>query len=451
MNLLADKTSTLYWKFLIPSLLSAAAISVFQLVDTVAVGQGVGSDGVAAISVITPLYGITSFVGVFVGIGASVPMGIALGEKNKEKYSAYFTASVLLISVLTVLLWGSLWFYSEEIYRFFGANERLMPLVKEYGDVIIGCLPFFFSAIYLACIVRVDGAPNVAMWAVAASGIFNAVGDYLLVFPFRVGTGMAGAAIATVLGNAIQVVIFVGYLFSKNCGIRLIKPYSWIRGIRKITVDGFSTGFIDIAYICLTILLNNQVMRYGNEISLAVFGTAFTCASTAQRIFNGVGQAVQPVVSSNLGAGKHGRIIEFLKFSIVTELILGFFLAFIGFAFPEQVLSVFMETTPEILAAAPSIVKPVFLSLFFTGLGTFSTYYFQSIMKPGLALTAAMLRGILLSGLFAVVLPFWFGLSGIWYGLVLTEMITFAFAICFFLITSGELIAKDKCKAYSGK
>ena len=90
------------------------------------------------------------------------------------------------------------------------------------------------------------------MWAVAVSGIFNAVGDYLLVFPFRIGTGIAGAAIATVLGNAIQVIIFVVYLFSKKSSIRMVKPYHWIKGFRKIAAAGFSTGFMDIAYICLT-------------------------------------------------------------------------------------------------------------------------------------------------------------------------------------------------------
>lgn len=441
MDLLKDRTHTLYRKFLVPSLLSAAAISIFQLVDTIAVGQGVGADGVAAIAVVTPLYGITSFVGVFIGIGASVPMGIAQGEQEKEKYNAYFTASLLMIAILTVLLWAGFGLFAEEIYTFFGASERLMPLVKEYGNVIIGSFPCFFFAIYLACIVRIDGAPNVAMWAVAISGIFNAVGEYLLVFPFRIGTGMAGAAIATVLGNAIQVLIFVAYLFSEKCDIRLVRPYRWRKGIQKIAAAGFSTGFMDIAYISLTILLNNQVMRYGSETSLAVFGTAFTCVFTAQRIFNGVGQAVQPLVSTNLGGGRVDRILSFLRLSIVTELALGLGVTLLGVFFPTQVLSVFMETTPEILEATPAIIQPMFVGLFFTSVGTFSTYYFQSIMRSGLALTAALLRGILLSGLFAVILPLWLGLSGIWVGLVLAEVITFVFACIFFVITSNKLRA----------
>lgn len=444
MNLLTDKTGTLFKQFLIPSLLSAAAISVFQLVDTIAIGQGVGADGVAAISVVTPLFGITSFLGVFVGIGASVPMGIALGEGNTEKYRACYTASLILLLLIALILWSTFGLFAEPIYTFFGANERLMPLVKEYGNLIIGFFPVFFLAIYLACVVRVDGAPNVAMWAVAASGIFNAVGDYLLVFPFKVGTGMAGAAIATVMGNAIQVLIFAGYLLSKKCRLRLIRPRSFRRGFRQIASSGFSTGFMDIAYIALTILLNNQVIRYGNETALAIFGTAFTCSSTAQRVFNGVGQSVQPIISANFGAGKPRRILDILRLSIITELILSAAISLAGILFPTQLTAIFMETTPELLAAAPSIIVPIFVSVFFIGIGTFSTYYFQSIMRSGCAFAAAMLRGILLSGLFALILPRFLGLFGIWLGLILAEVITFAFSILFFFITGRQLLGKGK-------
>lgn len=439
MNLLTEKPNILFRKYLIPSLLSAAAISIFQLVDMIAIGQGAGENGVAALSVVTPLFGITSFLGVFIGIGASVPMGISKGEKKTEMYSAYFTASLIMISVLTVLSWLILFFFSEAIYTFFGATHILMPLVKEYGDWIIGSFPFFVFSIYLACIVRVDEAPSVAMWAVAISGIFNVLGDYLLVFPFKIGTGMAGAAIATVLSNVIQVVIFVGYLLSKRCNLKLTKPFVWHTSFTKIFLAGFSTGFIDIAYISLTILLNNQVLKYGNEITLAVFGVAYTCSSTFQRVFCGVGQAVQPIVSTNLGAGKTDRIFVILKLSIFTELFLGIIFAGVGMLFPKQIVSLFMTASEVALSIAPGILLPIFLSLLFMGICMFVTYYFQSIMESLLATIIAMLRGIVLSGGLIILLPMFMDINGIWYGMFFTEVITFIIVMVCIAITKNKL------------
>ena len=247
MDWIKDKIGTLFRKFLVPSLLSAAAVSIFQLVDMIAIGQGVGSDGVAALSVVTPLFGITSFIGVFIGIGGSVPMGIALGERNTDKYRAYFTASLILVSLLTIIFWIPLLLFSDEIFTFFGASERLLPVVSEYGDLIIWGFPFFIFSIYLSCIVRADGAPNTAMWAVAAGGIFNVIADYLFVFPFKIGTGMAGASLATVLSNVVQVVIFIAYFFKGKGQLGFSKPFEWRTALKNILTRGFSTGFIDIA------------------------------------------------------------------------------------------------------------------------------------------------------------------------------------------------------------
>lgn len=442
MNLLTAKTSRLFWKYLVPSLLSAAAISIFQLVDMVAIGQGVGSDGVAALAIVTPLFGVTSFLGLFIGIGGSVYMGIAEGERNKEKYYACFTLSLVLIGIFSLLLWFVFILFSEPIYIFWGANERLMPLVKEYGNWIIECFPIFFFSIYLVCIVRADGAPNIALWAVIVGGLFNVLGDYLLVFPFKVGTGMAGAAIATVLGNAVQVVIFIGYFFSKKCRLKLTRPNHWFRGFKKMIAAGISAGLVDIAYISLTIILNNQVMKYGNEVVLAVFGVAYTCISTFQRVYDGVGQAVQPIISTNYGGGQYKRIFELFRYSVIAEIILSIVFTLTGVLFPNQITMLFMETTPEILQIAPSVIRPVFVSVLFAGIGHFAVYYLQSIMKPVLSTVIAMLRGIILTGILVMVLPCIWLLQGIWIGLILAEFLTVLLAIYYFYRTSRQLFTK---------
>ena len=431
MDMLRDKTGPMYVRCLLPGLITGISLSVFTMVDMYFVGQYVGADGMAAFSVVTPLLGVVSFLGVFVGVGGAVTMGVARGQGDEDRSNALFTCSLLLLALLTALIWGFFLLFTEEIYRFFGANQRLLPYVADYADWYILSFPFFFFAIYAAFILRCDGAPGLASLAVIVGGLFNVAGDWYLVAVRDMG--MAGAAIATVLGNLIQSLIFLAYFFSRRCTLRLKKPRRLSRGLYQVAGAGFSAGFIDIAYILLTILLNNLVLHYGNEVDLAVFGVAYNCSTMFMRVFNGVGKGVQPIISTNYGAGQPGRILEILRLSLWTELVLSLLLTSLGLLFPVGIVLFFVEYSPAVAAASPGIMRPFFLTNLFLSFGMFSTYYFQSIVRSGLATLIALLRGILVSGLFSVLLPLVLGLSGIWWGMVLGEGLVAAFAMLMIL------------------
>ncbi len=429
MDMLRDKVRPLYLRCLLPGLITAVSLSVFTMVDMYFVGQYVGVDGMAAFSVVTPLLGVVSFLGVFIGVGGAVSMGIAKGQGDEVRANALFTSSLLVLGLLTVLIWGFFLLFSQEIYRFFGANARLMPYVADYADWYILSFPFFFFAIYAAFILRCDGAPGLASLAVIAGGVFNVFGDWYLVAVRDMG--MAGAAIATVLGNLIQSLIFIGSFFRKGSALRLVWPRRPMRGMRQVCTLGFSAGFLDIAYIMLTILLNNLVLHYGTEAELAVFGVAFNCSTMFMRVFCGVGKAVQPIISTNYGAGQPGRIVAILRLSLLTELLFSILFTLLGLLFPLAITRFFIAYDPAVMAAAPGIIRPFFLTNLFMGFGMFSTYYFQSIARSGLATLLAMLRGILVSGLLSLLLPLFLGLSGIWWGMVLAEGLVAAYALVY--------------------
>mgnify|MGYP001623048137 CR=1 FL=1 len=187
MNLLKDKIETLYQKFLWPSLFAAMVTTIYSFVDTIAIGQGVGPDGAAAAAIIYPILGVASLFGFLCGIGGSVRLGNARGEGQLEKANAYYTASLLLVVVTTVIVWPVTAVFKKEIFSLFGANEALMPLVLEYGDWIIWTFPAFILSSYFTCIIRCDGSPNYVMGAVVAGGVLNVFGDWFLVFPMNLG------------------------------------------------------------------------------------------------------------------------------------------------------------------------------------------------------------------------------------------------------------------------
>lgn len=427
MDLLKTDIKKLYRSYLVPSLLAAVVTSVYSFVDMIAIGRGVGPDGAAALSIATPIFGITSFFGLLCGVGDSVYMGKARGEGRMEKANAYFSASLILEGIFTVLVWAVFIVFSVRIYTFFGANEALMPFVKEYTDWIVWTMPFFILSSYLSCVVRSDGAPNRVMAAVAIGAVFNIFADWFFVFPMK--WGMAGAALASVLGAAIQFVVLCSHFFSKSCNLKVAKPFRPSRALRNVLIAGFSAGIIDIAFIVLTVILNKQVLRYGGEAALAVFGVVITCSSMFQHLFSGVGQAIQPIVSMNFGAGQMQRIREVDKISVMTALLMGIIFSLAGVLFPLQITTFFVDATPKILEIAPGIVRVYFLSFLPMGVNIQATYYLQSVMRTKWSNILALLRGLVFSGILVYLLPLWWGIDGVWWAMAVTEFVVVVFSV----------------------
>ncbi len=419
MDLLKTNIKILYKKYLVPSLSAAVVTSVYSFVDMIAIGQGIGPDGAAALSIATPIFGIISFFGILCGVGGSVYLGKARGENSPEKSNAYFTASAGVMLLLTVLAHIFFNIFSTQIYTFFGASEVLMPFVEEYTNWIIWTMPISIISSYLSCVIRSDGAPNRVMTAVVIGGIINIFGDWFLVFPMKLG--MTGAALATIVGTVVQFIVLCSYFFSKKCQLKAVKPFRLFKACRNILRAGFSAGVIDIAFIVLTVILNKQILKYGGEAALAIFGMVITCSSMFQHLFTGVGLAIQPIVSTNFGAGQIERIREIDKLSSATALIMGFIFSAVGLLFPLQLTTLFINTTPEIIELAPMIIRIYFLSFFPMGLNIQATYYLQSIMKTKWSAILALLRGLIFSGILVYLLPIFWGLNGVWWAMSITE------------------------------
>lgn len=428
MNFLTSDVRKLYKKFLFASMGSALVMSIYSFVDTIAVGQSEGTAGAAAFAVITPLYGILVFLAILCGIGGSVLMSNAKGEGNEEKGNACFTVSVLVMTGLTAVFWVSFILFHEQIFTFFGADEKIMPKVMEYAEWIIRFFPVFIAPVFISAFIRNDGAPTLAMTAVVIGGCVNMFGDWFFVFPL--GMGMKGAAIATVLGTSLQVLIMCSHFFGKNCHLRLVKPYNIWHGVRKIVLIGFSAGVLELGTVIIAIMMNNQIMRYGSVAELAVYGVVASVSALFQALFGGIGQAIQPLVSANYGAKNMERVKIFWKMSLCTSLGLGVFFTCIGELFPIQLVRLFVDATPDILVSAPVIVRLYYIIYLFLGITILSTYYLQSMMRERLSLLIAVLRSVVINGLFIFVFPIFLGITGIWIALPCSELFVSIVALC---------------------
>ena len=429
MDYLTSSTTALYCKYLIASLGSALVITIYSFVDTIAVGQSEGPAGTAAMAVITPIFGILVFFGILFGIGGSVLMNNAKGEGNEEKGNAYFTTALILVVGFTVVTWVLFARFSKPILFFFGATQGTLPLVMRYVQWLIRCWPIFIFSTFIGAFVRNDNAPGLVMAGVISGGCFNIFGDWFFVFPL--GMGMEGAAIATVLGTTLQCLILCSHLFRKCCGLKLAKPFRMGKAIRKIFVIGIGASLLDLGTVVLSTITNNQILRYGSEVELAIYGVMTTIAALVQAMYCGVGQAIQPLVSANFGGRQYGRVRQFLKMSVVTVLIMGVLFTALAEGLPVPIVQLFMDATPEVLAAAPSSMRLYSLLYLFLGFTVLSTYYLQSVMRDRASMAIGILRSLVVSGLLLGLLPLFWGINGVWLALPISECIVTVVAAVF--------------------
>ena len=443
MDLLRQDVKKLYLHYLFASLGSAIVVSIYSFVDTIAVGQAEGPQGTAAMAVITPMYGITVFLALLCGIGGGVLMSKAKGAGQEEKGNACFTAALVLMTLLTAVCWLAFLLFPEAIFTVFGADEALMPMVLRYARWIIWFCPLFLFSVFLSCFIRNDGNPGLAMRAVVIGGVFNIFGDWFFVFPL--GMGIAGAAIATVCGYIIQTVILCTHFFSPKCHLKLVRPYEPAQAFRKILTTGFGAGLVDLSTVILAIVVNNQIMRYSGETALAVYGVVATCNALFQAFFSGVGQAVQPIISTNLGARQESRIRRVFRLGLATSAGLGVFFTVLGLLFPAPITRLFMDVTPEVLAMAPGVLRVYFPIFLFMGVTVFATYYLQSILRPALSMAVALLRGLIVSVALLYLLPLFLDIQGVWLSLSLSEAIGAVVAlVCFRLVHRTSLCPPEK-------
>ena len=439
LNLLQDNPNALFVRYLIPSIGSALVVTIYSFVDTIAIGQGVGASGTAALAVVTPLFSIPIFIALIFGVGGSVLMSVARGGGNVEKGNACFTASLILVSVVGAAVWALLWMFRVPVLYLFGADDAILPYAKEYGYLLILCFPFMLFSTYLPSFLRNDGAPDRALVSVLAGAAVNIFGDWFFVFPLDMG--MTGAALATSLGVVVQTVIQCTHFFSRCCRLRLVRPHRFGRAVCRILANGFGSAFLEIAMIVTTIVVNNLVMHYAGAAALSIYGVLLTISALVQHIYVGVGQAAQPICSMNFGAGKPARIAAVSRCALVTTAVLCVLFTASGLLFPTEIIRVFIRETPEILEIAPHIMRIYFLSLLFLGFNIHTILFLQSVAADRRAAVITVLRGLLLNLPLLVLLPLFLAADGIWWAVVLAEALASAVSAVFLCKTHRSIRA----------
>lgn len=427
MDLLKGNIRQIYFKYLAAAFGSALITSIYSIVDMAMVGKYQGPDGTATLAIVAPIWNLIYSLGLLMGIGGSVLYSARKGSGKSQDGSEnqYFTASLIGSILLALLAWLVLIFFERPLLSFFGGSGDILDLAIEYVRPIKVIFPAFLFNQMLAAWLRNDNDPALATAAVLSGGIFNIFGDYF--FVFTCDMGIYGAGLATAVGSVISLVLMLVHFFKKINTLSLPKPEGLLVKLRQIIVTGFSTFFIDAAMGILTILFNRQIMKYLGSDALSIYGTIINVSTFVQCCAYSVGQASQPLISTNYGAGNGDRIRQTLQLALETAAVFGIFWTVLSMLVPNLYIRIFMTPTAHILSIAPGIIRKYSVSFLLLPFNIFSTYYFQSIMKPKVSFTISVFRGLIISGILIMILPM-IQPDAIWFTMPVTELLIMMYA-----------------------
>lgn len=412
----------LFYRYLVPSIIGTMVTSIYVLADTIIIGKGLGSVAMAALNIALPIYNIFFGIGLLFGVGGSVLMSVYRGRNLKKEAEAYYTAAFFMNILVWLVCLVLCTVFMEDLAWMLGGTEETMPYIMDYIPYIIWGMGGYFLSAFLQTVIRNDGAPKLAMNAVIAGGVTNIILDYVFVFPMQMG--MAGAAIATVIGSWLTVAILFVHFFTKKNQLKF--HFKGIRPafIKEIVVNGFASFLIEVSAGITIFIFNLQLLNYVGNIGVTVFGIICNVSIVIMGLCKGVNQAAQPIISMNHGAGKRERTQEVRGLAMRNSLLICAVPVLVGLIVPNFYTYIFLNPDKDILSLSAEAVRIYFVGFIFLAVNMVYISYFQSVVKNMYSLIICLLRGCIFVILFVYLLPVFLDVSGIWLAFPAAELLT---------------------------
>jgi len=396
-----------------PAMVGLMVQALYNLTDTIFVGQGVGSLGIAGIVISFPIQILVMALAQMFGIGCSSIVSRRLGAGNHEeaKHTLGNLFTLIIIFSAAIGVFGSL--YLPSLLRLFGVTEGILPYASDYSRTILLGTPFFMFAMATSAVVRAEGNARVAMWTMVISGLLNIALDPLFIYVFDMG--IQGAALATVLAQATTV-MYLLYYFAKGRSSLRIQPrhfrLSWPI-VREASAVGSGSGLRSAASVFTMILLNRSLAPYGGDIAIATFGVINRIIMFLFLPMFGIIQGMMPIVGYNYGAGNQERVRHVIRLSNIVTTAMSVGTSLLLIAIPALLLRIFIRD-PEVISMGTPALRIIILGFASVGFQVVASGMYQALGKAIPALILALLRQVILLTPLILVLPRFFGLRGIW-------------------------------------
>jgi len=422
-----DNIRSLFLKYLLPSVTGNLSIGILVFIDTIFIGRGIGSQGLAALNTAIPAFTIYSSTGLLLGMGGATAAAVDIGRGNHQGKNKIFSHSVYLAISIGISFTLLQWLLLDEFTVLLGATDTLFPLVKDYLRVISGSTLFYLLPHTVVAFIRNDGNPNLPMIGMVVCGIVNILLDYIFIFIFS--WGMSGAALATGLAQLSYFLVLLTHFFSKKNTLTLERKRLKERAIRRIFRIGLPS-FLNETSMGIAIFAFNLVLfKIKGDMGVAAYSIILNVNFLIYLIFVGISQACQPLISINYGAGNHARVKETLKFGYISTLIVSLATFLVVYFLKFPLISLFNTTDIELIEFTAIGMPIYFSSVLFMGINIMLAIFFQAVEYSGLSSLITFLRGLVLIILGLIVLPKFIGVTGVWATPLFAETLTLIIAV----------------------
>lgn len=430
----------LLMKYSVPAIIASVATSLYNIIDSIFIGQGVGPMAIAGLAITFPLMNLVIGFCTLIAVGGAAITSIFLGQKNLMRTTEVLN-TVTGLCIVHALVFGSLtYIFLDEILFLFGATPETVPYAREFMTVILWGTPISYLFIGLNNIMRASGYPKKAMYSALFSVATNVVLAPIFIFKFDWGIG--GAALATIIGQAVALVWVLCHFFSKSTYVHFdfkIGGFSKIL-IERIYAIGLSPFLMNCCACLVVVFLNKALLDYGaadGNMAVGAYGILNRTTMFFVMIVFGVTQGMQPILGYNFGAGNWPRV----KRTLYTGIWIGFAITSLGWAlteiFPDAISRMFTDDL-TIVNIARTGFRIYFILYPVVGVQIVIQNYFQSIGKPKLSIFLSLTRQLLLLLPLLWFLPRFWGIPGVWASMAGSDFLSFLLAIIVMYITTRK-------------
>jgi len=419
-SLATQKVSKLILKYAIPATIGNLVAALYNIVDQIFIGQGVGMLGNAATNVAFPLTTICTSILLLIGVGSASNFNLNLGAGNKEKAAHFVGTGITLLTISGILIGILVLIFSEPLMKLFGATEQVLPLALTYIRITAIGFPFLIFSSGASQLIRADGSPTYSMLCVLSGAIINMILDPIFIFGFNMG--MAGAALATIIGQFVSFILVVRYLTKfKTFHITKEQLRPMFKYVRAIASIGAAACISHLAMALVQIVMNNTLTyygglsEYGKDIPLASVGVISKVNIVLMAFTLGIAQGCQPILGFNYGAKNYGRVKEVLKTALVVLTSITV-IAFICFqVFPRQIIRIFGQGNETYFKFAEKYFRIFMFMTFINGIIPFAAHFFTSIGKAKIGVFLSLTRQTVFLLPLIIIFPIFMGIDGVMY------------------------------------
>ena len=409
-----ERITSLLWKFSLPAVAGMVVTSLYNVVDSIFVGQIVGEIALTAVTIAFPIMIFLMAIGMLIGVGAATMVSLRLGEKRHDDAEMILGNALMLMVILILITTGCLLYFLDSLLiDFLGVTPEVLPYARDFISIILLGSIFMHVGFGLNNVIRAQGDPRTALLTQVIAAIVNVALNYLLVFVLQMG--IKGAAFATVLAQATAAV-WVVYYFTFGHGVLHFRAHClWLHKpiVKDIFAIGIAPFLMQIISSAVMVIFNVRIQMYGGITAVAAYGIVMRMMTLITTPVIGISQGSQPIIGYNYGARNFSRVLQTLRLAIVAAVFVstvGFFCAEL---LPQFIIRLFNDSPNLVAVGTPGM--RIFLSLTpAVGFQIVAANYFQATGKPVYSIVFSMLRQLIVLIPAVYILSSYLGLIGIW-------------------------------------